>query len=137
MCTDRVVADIENYDGSSARTFLYRICNNHVDVMKDFCGSAFGQGPFLFTYAHPASTLNQIPPPFIFVDLSSVDQGAFAEYIEAYKEQVKSADVTDGSKINTIRLKVLSLIMSATGILNPIEKSVAGILHVPYVSDDK
>ena len=99
--------------------------------MKIFCRSGFGRGPFLFTYGHPISNLNAIDPPFLFVDLSSVEEAGFSEYLDAFKAQIKSDDINDGSKINTVRLKLLSLILLGTGILDPVEKAVAEILHTP------
>ena len=136
-CIQTQLNDTSNYDYNSARTFLYKVCNSAVDNMKNFCASAFGRGPFLFTYSHPASKLSNIPPPFLFVDLSTVDDGAFSEYLEAYKSQVKREDITDGSRINTVRLKILSLILSGAGIINPVEKALADILHVSGQSAGK
>ncbi len=129
-CIQTQLNNMSNYDYNSARTFLYKVCNNATDNMKAFCASAFGRGPFLLTYSHPASKLSYMPPPFLFVDLSTVEEGAFSEYLEAYKGQVKREDITDGSRINTVRLKILSLILSGAGILNPVEKALAEILHV-------
>jgi hypothetical protein len=125
------------YDHDAARKLLYQICGNRPEAMASFCDSAFGQGPFLLTYMRPASALDTIPPPFLFVDLSSVQQGAFAEYVAAYKAQVKSEDVSDRSKIDTMRLKVLNLILAGTGLINPIETAVADILHSAGGGADK
>jgi hypothetical protein len=130
-CMQERISELENYDHDSARTFLYRICNRPLDILVDFCRSGFGRGPFLFTYARPVSKLAVIEPPFLFLDLSSVEQAAFEEYLEAFKTQIKSEDITDGSKINTVRLKVLSLILLGSGLLDPVEKAIAEIIHVP------
>jgi hypothetical protein len=136
-CMNEIISDVKNYDSSFARTFLYKICSKPGNTMAEFCRSSFGKGPFLLTYFSPSSTLEKISPPYLFIDLSTVDQGAFSEYIKAYKDQVKSEDVSDGSKINTLRLRILSLILSATGIINPVQKAIAAIMHAPGSGSDK
>jgi hypothetical protein len=136
-CVRLRVSDIKSYDRSFARTFLYRICSKPTPDMSEFCHSSFGRGPFLFTYFGPTSKLQSVPPPYLFIDLSSVDQNAFGEYVTAYKDQIKSEDITDNSKINTLRLRVLSLILSATGIINPAQKAIAQIMHAPSSEPNK
>lgn len=129
ICIQTPLGDSAAYDYNAARSLLYQLCENPTKAMHDFCNSAFGQGPILFTYGHPVSSLKSVPPPFLFVDLSSVEKGAFTEYLAAYKEQVKSEDITDGRKINTLRLKLLSLILSGSGLIRPVDEAIAGILH--------
>ena len=108
-----------------------------IDSMVKFCRSEFGRGPFLFTYARPASVLDRIPPPLLFVDLSEVGEEAFLEYIAAYKTQVKSDDINDGSKIDTMRLKILRLLVAGKGLLVPIEKAIAYVIHVSETANVK
>jgi hypothetical protein len=65
------------YDFQMARAILNHVCNPPADSMKDLCQGAMSGGPYIFTYAKPASGLEPVPPPFLFVDLSDINQQAF------------------------------------------------------------
>jgi hypothetical protein len=138
-CLGKLLADLSAYDFDFARSLLDRLCAQPAEGMASFCSSGYGKGPFLFTYVHPVSGLGNLslPPPFLFVDLSTVEPAAFAEYVDAYKAQVKSEDISDRSKIDTIRLRVLKVITAAASLLNPIDTAMANILHAPGADSDK
>ena len=87
------------------------------------------RGPYIFTYAKPASKIEPVPPPFLFVDLSDVDPRAFGELVSAFRAQVKREDITDGARVNSLRLKILEVVLKASDIVGPVQKTVADVLH--------
>jgi Caspase domain len=91
------------YDYKMGRTILAHICNHPADAVRKLCEGDMSRGPYIFTYAKPASRLELVPPPFLFVDLSDVRPKAFAELLAAYQSQVKREDMSDGARINTFR----------------------------------
>jgi hypothetical protein len=73
--------------------------------------------------------LEPVPPPFLFVDLSDVDLQAFGEYVAAFKAQVKREDISDGARINSLRLQVLNVALKGAGLVGPVEKAIANMIH--------
>lgn len=118
------------YDYALARALLAKICTAPADPVADVCAGALSRGPYLFTYARPVSTLSPVPPPYLFVDLSPVHERAFGEFIAAYKAQVKRTDYTDRERIETFRLRLLSIVLTAADWIGPARTAVADILHV-------
>lgn len=55
---------------------------------------------------------------------------AFGNFIAAYKQQVKRADYTDRERVNTLRLRLLSIVLTAADGVEPIRVSIADILHM-------
>ena len=70
-----------------------------------------------------------MPPPFLFIDLSDVHERAFPEIIAAFKAQVKREDISDRAKIDTLRLKLQSIALTAADWLVPVQKATADIVH--------
>ncbi len=64
--------------------------------------------------------VSPVPPPFLFVDLSNVHERAFDEFVAAYKEQVKRANFSDRERIDTFRLSLLSIVLTAADWVGPI-----------------
>lgn len=91
------------YDYTMARAILNRICSNPQGKMRELCQHDL-LGPYIFTYTKPATSLESLEPPFLFVDLTDVRARAFAEFISAFRSQVKSDDIADRQKIDTLRL---------------------------------
>jgi hypothetical protein len=118
------------YDYKMSRTILNHICNPPAQAVRDFCAGDTSRGPYLFTYAVPGSSLEPVPPPFLFVDLSDVDVRAFAEYIAAFRAQVKRDDISDGVRINSFRLELLDASLKASKLVEPVGKAIANIIHV-------
>ena len=118
------------YDYPLARGLLGNICTEPAERVRELCEGDLSRGPYLFTYVSPASTLSPIPPPYLFVDLSDVHDGAFSEFIRAYKAQVKRTDIDDYERIETFRLELLSIVLTATGWVTPIKKAVEDIIHI-------
>jgi hypothetical protein len=75
------------------------------------------------------SKVTPVPPPFLFMDLSDVHERAFPEIITAFKAQVKREDISDGAKIYTLRLKLLSIVLTAADFVAPVQKAMADIVH--------
>jgi hypothetical protein len=118
------------YDYALARALMAKICTAPADPVADLCAGDLSRGPYLFTYARPVSNLSPVPPPYLFVDLSPVHERAFSEFIAAYKAQVKRSDYTDRERIETFRLRLLSIVLTATDWIGPARAAVADIVHI-------
>lgn len=116
------------YDYKIARGLLNHVCNPPSDTMRELCAGDMSRGPYIFTYGRVASTLEPVPPPFLFVDLSDVDPRAFAEFVSAFKAQIKRDDVSDGARINSMRLRILNVLLKASDWISPVQKAIAGIV---------
>jgi len=129
------------YDFRMARAILDHLCGLPPDTMKALCRTDLSRGPYIFTYATPASRLNAVPPPYLFVDLSKVDPRAFGEVLSAFREQVKRDDVTDRARIDTLRLKILQIALTASDWVEPIENGVqhlvSEIVHPAAAGPDR
>jgi len=79
--------------------------------------------------ARPASSLEPVPPPFLFVDLSDINPSAYPEFISAFRAVVKQEDVTDDAKLHSLQLKVLNLSLTAADWNPRVKKSIVDILH--------
>jgi hypothetical protein len=123
------------YDYRMARALLDHVCNPPADSVRRLCDGDLSRGPYIFTYASPASGMNSVPPPFLFVDLSNVHAQAFGEFIAAFRAQVKRDDITDQARIRTLRLTILDVALTAADWVSPVEKAIADIVHSP--SDDE
>ncbi len=122
------------YDYRMARALLDHVCNPPADSIRRLCDGDLSRGPYIFTYASPASSMNSVPPPYLFVDLSNVHAQAFGEFIAAFRAQVKRNDITDQARIRTLRLTILDVALTAADWVSPIENAIADIVHSP--SDD-
>jgi hypothetical protein len=125
------------YDYRMARALLDHVCNPPAERVRVLCDGDLSRGPYIFTYASPASSMNSVPPPFLFVDLSDVHEQAFGEFIDAFKSQVKSDDITDQARIQTLRLTILNIALTAADWVNPVEKALGDIVHAPSPDDRK
>jgi hypothetical protein len=126
---------VQSYNYPMAQKFLTQICSEPAAVVRDICATSLSRGPYVFTYRHPASTLSQVPPPYLFLDLSSVHERAFGEFITAYQAQVKRTDYTDLERIDNLRLHLLSIVLTAADWIDPIKGAIANILHVAEKED--
>jgi tetratricopeptide (TPR) repeat protein len=117
------------YNFQMARAILDHLCNPPADVLRQLCGSDLSRGPFIFTYEKPASAFEPVPAPYLFVDLRDVHEHAFAEFVSAYQEQVKSDNVNEGERLNTLRLKFLNLTLNAADFFKPVPEALAVVIH--------
>ncbi|MHC2657911.1 hypothetical protein ACVMHY_010490 [Bradyrhizobium barranii subsp. barranii] len=117
------------YDYKVGRTILDHICNPPDDSMQTFCAGDTSRGPYIFTYERPASDMEPVPPPFLFVDLSDIHPGAFGELVSAFRAQVKREDLADGVRINTPRLALLQIVLKGADLLPGVQKTVGDIVH--------
>jgi acylphosphatase len=124
------------YNFKMARAILNHVCNPPANNMKDLCEGAMAGGPYIFTYAKPASSLEPVLPPFLFVDLSNIREEAFPEFIEAFRSQVKREDVADGAKIHSMRLTILNITLTAASWIVPVKAAIADIIHDAGVAHD-
>jgi hypothetical protein len=86
-------------------------------------------GPYILANARPASILEPVPPPFLFVDLSDINPHAYHEFISAFRAVLKQEDATDDAKLNAVRLKVLNLALTSADWTPTVKKSIADIVH--------
>ena len=120
----------EAYDYAMARRILAQICTKPSEEVWNVCATDLSRGPYLFSYVQPASTLSPVPPPYLFLDLSRVHERAFGEFIAAYKEQIKRTDYTDRERIDNLRLRLVSIVLTAADWIGPIKGAMADILHM-------
>jgi hypothetical protein len=125
------------YDYRIARALLNHVCNPPADSIRELCDGDLSRGPYIFTYASPASSMDSVPPPFLFVDLSDVHEQAFGELIAAFRSQVKRDDISDQARIRTLRLMILDIALTAADWVNPVEKAIADIVHSPSADEKK
>jgi hypothetical protein len=118
------------YDYKLSRTIVDHVCNAPTNAIRDLCQGPMSKGPYILTYAKPASSLEPVPPPYLFVDLSDVNQSAFPEFMSAFREQVKQQDVTDGAKLHSLRLEFLTLVLTTADWISPVKKTIADIVHL-------
>jgi flagellar biosynthesis GTPase FlhF len=117
------------YDYTMSRALLDHLCVSPAEEIKAACEGDLSRGPYIFAYAKPASKVTPVPPPFLFMDLSDVHERAFPEIIAAFKAQVKREDISDRAKIDTLRLKVLNIVLTTADWLVPVRKAVADIVY--------
>lgn len=117
------------YDYKMSRALLDHLCVSPANEIKVVCESDLSRGPYIFTYARPASQVTPVPPPYLFMDLSDVHETAFPEFIAAFRAQVKREDISDRAKIDTLRLKILSIVLTAADWVAPVQKALADIVH--------
>ncbi|RJF74353.1 hypothetical protein [Rhodopseudomonas palustris] len=125
------------YDYRMAKALLYHICNPPEDSVRQLCAGDLSRGPYLFSYAAPASQLDSVPPPFLFVDLSDLPEQGFGELITAFRQQVKRDDISDRARIDTLRLRVLEYLLRASIVIDPMEQAVGRFIHAAMGGDDK
>jgi hypothetical protein len=116
------------YDFKMARAILDHLCKRSARAMRALCAGDLSRGPYIFTYAAPASRLATVPPPYLFVDLSPIDPRGFPELLSAFRAQVKRRDVSDGARINSLRLKILRIALSAADVVKPAEVAMQDIM---------
>jgi hypothetical protein len=125
------------YDYKMARALLDHVCNPPDPSVLELCNGDLSRGPYIFTYASPASKIEPVPPPFLFVDLSDVHERAFGELLAAFQAQVKREDIADQAKIRTMRLNILQVVLTAADWVSPVQKAIADIVHSASGDDKK
>ncbi|MGI8568014.1 MAG: hypothetical protein ACR2KT_02465 [Methylocella sp.] len=117
------------YDYKFARTLLNHLCESPAKEIEGVCEADLSRGPYIFAYAKPASKVTPVPPPFLFIDLSDVHERAFPEFIAAFRAQVKREDISDRAKIDTLRLRLLSIALTGADWVAPVQKAIADVVH--------
>ena len=118
----------DQYDFAYANSRLGMICDHRAEHLAQLCDSDYTSGgPYLFTYSEPISGRVELPPPYLFLDLSTVSSAAFPEFIYAYKTQVMRPHYTDYEELATFRLDVLRILTSASDHTRPI---IEAVLHL-------
>ena len=117
------------YDYKMARAILNHLCNPPPKPITSLCKGPMSGGPYILTNARPTSSLEPVPPPFLFVDLSEINPHAYPEFISAFRAVVKQEDLTDDAKLHSLRLKVLNLVLTPADWTSKVKRSVVDIVH--------
>jgi hypothetical protein len=117
------------YDPSMAFNILHHICGDAQGKMLDLCATDISEGPFLFTYGKPVTGLTKVPPPYLFVDLREIKEGAFRHFLSRFKEQVKREDFTDGQRISTLSNSLLNIVLTAADWIGSVKKEITDIVY--------
>ena len=120
----------EWYDYALSQRILGTACKTPAQSTLSVCAGDLSRGPYLFTYSRPASALSSMPPPYLLADLSQVHERAFGEFVAAYKAQLKRSDYTDSQRIETFRLGLLNIVLTAADWIRPARNSLTDILHM-------
>ena len=117
------------YDYKMARAILNHLCSPPAKAMTSVCKGPMSGGPYILANARPASILEPVPPPFLFVDLSDINPHAYPEFISVFRAVVKQEDATDDAKLHSLRLKVLNLALTGADWSAGAKRSVVDIVH--------
>ena len=118
------------YDYVLARALLTRICAAVTEKTQAVCGGDLSLGPYIFTFLQPVTGLETMPAPFLLLDLSNVHERAFGEFVAAYKEQVRQPQFSDRRRIDTFRLRILSVVLTSADWLKPLVGDTASAATV-------
>lgn len=124
------ITDPSIYDYDSAEMLLLNVCLSGAISLPDFCAGRSGHGPFLLTHERWLIGDEPVTAPLLVVDLSEVHQDAFGAFIRAVKEQVMLPEFNSGERLNTLRLRLLTIILDAAYELDPIKTSIAEIVSL-------
>lgn len=116
------------YNFPLAKLVLAQFCTDPPSEIRAMCSSDLSKGPYVFTYTKPVTNLSNIPPPFLVLDLSGIDEDAFAEFVAAYKQQVKRENYSDREALDTFRLTLIKIAVPASKIADKSIKKAADIV---------
>jgi hypothetical protein len=116
-----------SYDYTLARTLLARICATVTEKTRSACAGDRSPGPYIFTFLQPVTGLAEVPAPFLLLDLGNVHERAFGEFVAAYKEQVRQPQFSDRQRIDTFRLRILSVVLTSADWLKPLVGQDTGV----------
>ena len=108
------------YDYALARAVLTRICAAATEKTQSVCEGDLSLGPYIFTFLQPVTVVERVPAPFLLLDLSNVHERAFGEFVSAYKEQVRQPQFSDRHRIDTFRLRLLSVVLTSADWVKPL-----------------
>ena len=132
--SDLFLADYYNH--TLARKLLARVCDTPTQLLRKVCGTDLSRGPYLFTYPRPVSEATSLSPPYLFMDMSNVHERAFGEFLAAYKEQMKRPDFSDIERIDNLRLRILSIVLTAADWIDPIRGALADTVYMVEADGD-
>jgi tetratricopeptide (TPR) repeat protein len=114
---------LDDYNFAAANDLLTKSCANYRELNGKLCGT-LARGPYLVTYALPVSAYKSLPRPYLIVDMSNVNPGAFHFFLEQVKVQVGNQDISDDRRVTATYTRVVSLILDASDVLDPVAKAV-------------
>lgn len=114
---------LSEYNFGAANNLLTKSCANYRELNGKFCGT-LARGPYLVMYAHPVSAYKTLPHPYLIVDMSNVNPGAFHFFLEQVKLQVGNQDISDDRRVTATYTKMVSLALDASDVLDPIARAV-------------
>lgn len=129
--------NIASYNFEISKQLIDAICDKPLNEVNSLCLGDKNSGPYLITYASKIGNMRPLPPPFLLVDLTQVDESAFDTLVSCYLDQVQADKFDDRSKIDTFRNKLLTLILRSASSLEPISAALLGIVHQVNAADSK
>ena len=118
------------YNFDLSRALIQTICEMSAPEVSQICRTGLSSGPYLFSYAAPIGKAGELTPPVLFVDLTTMREGTFTTLVDAYKEQIKSEDITDGQKINSLYIRALNIVETAKDWTSPVAKAAEPIVRL-------
>jgi hypothetical protein len=118
------------YDYRTSAIILLHLCTDPPQEVERSCKQPRNRGPYILTYPVPASALNSMSSPLLFVDLPDVSPRAYPEFIAAYMSVVMQQDASDDSKIKSMRLKLLNAYEKFVDSFPGVTKAFADIVHM-------
>lgn len=105
------------YDFAMANALATSACLHYGEASQKFCGT-LQQGPYLVTYPRPVGSGDNLPAPYLIVNLSDLDARVFPLIIRRMKEEVAVADLRDESRIRYTWARTVSLILMTSDVLD-------------------
>ena len=97
----------------------------HLDHLFALRPDAIAPAPLC---SRPCQAVGGLGKPALRV--SEPHMRAFREFITAYQEQVKRPDYPDRERIDALRFRVLSIVLTAVDWITPTTSAIADILHM-------
>jgi hypothetical protein len=101
------------YDEGAAQDIMHRACQDP-SVSAKICKGRLSQGPFLVTLPHAMSDDTLLNPPYLVVDLGGVSPIGFDYFVERFKEEADSDSLSDRSRIDNFKNRILALVLDAS-----------------------
>jgi len=101
------------YDAGAAQDIIHRACQDP-SVSAKICKGSLSEGPFLVTLPHAMSEASLLNPPYLVVDLGGVSPLGFEYFVERFKEEADSDSLSDRSRIDNFKNRILALVLDAS-----------------------
>ena len=128
--SNKDLLDPEIYDYQAAAGLLTAICLGSGDEGPSHCSGHGQNGPYLLTHGTWLIGADQVGPPFLLVDLSTVHEDAFGAIVPAVRKHVMLADFDINQKIDLFYLELLSVTLGAADLLVLVRDGITEIISI-------